>query len=272
MSAVSLLFIGLLLGMKHATETDHLAAVATLVTQESSPRSALRLGALWGLGHTLTLFLFGAIALVLGKTIAPRLEQSLEFCVGLMLIALGADVLRRLIQQRVHFHVHHHGTGAAHIHAHSHQGEGRHEDSLHRHTHSRSRLLYWPHRRPVAARAAVTQSTPPRYRRIQPGGSPIRALAVGMMHGMAGSAALLLLSLQTVHSWQIGVLYIACFGVGSMAGMAILSVVISVPLKLSAGYLSALHRYMSAALGLFSCALGALTAYHIGVVEGLFRT
>ena len=238
MTALSILLVGLLLGMQHATEADHLAAVATLATRQTTLAQALRQGVAWGIGHTLTLMAFGGAVFVLGQAISPSLEQALETAVGIMLIVLGADVLRRLIRERIHFHVHqHHPRGpqdaaTEHVHAHSHAGEGRHELSPHGHAHA-------------------TQL-------------PLRALAVGMMHGLAGSAALVVLSLKAVPSLSLGLGYIAVFGLGSIAGMALLSVVIALPLRWSAGHLVALHRSMTALVGLFSCALGIYTVVEVG--------
>ena len=177
MTALSILAVGLLLGMQHATEVDHLAAVATLATRQSSLTQTLRQGVAWGIGHTLTLVLFGGVVLWLGQAISPRLGQALETAVGIMLVLLGADVLRRLVRDRTHFHVHRHGLRLAHVHAHSHRGEGAHAGSAHRHAH------------------------PQRW--------PVRALAVGMMHGLAGSAALVLLTMQSIASVGLGVGYIA---------------------------------------------------------------
>ncbi len=240
MTALSILLVGLLLGMQHATEADHLAAVATLATRHSSPRQAMRQGVAWGIGHTLTLMLFGGAVFVLGQAISPGLEQALETAVGLMLIVLGLDVLRRLARERIHFHVHRHdGAQHEHVHAHSHAGEDApHERSSHEHAHARR----WP----------------------------LRALAVGMVHGLAGSAALVVLSLQSAPSPAIGLGYIALFGVGSIAGMALLSMAIALPLKLSAGYLLGLHRTMTAAVGVFSCVLGAVMVIEIGYLKSLF--
>lgn len=241
----SVLIIGFLLGIKHATEADHLAAVATLATRESSLGQTMKQGAAWGIGHTFTLMLFGGIVLALGKSIPQTMEQALELAVGVMLVGLGADVLRRVLQQRIHFHVHTHEVGThetgaqktdvRHVHAHGHPRERDHRNSLHRHEH---RL-------------------------------PLRALAIGMMHGMAGSAALILLSLETVQSVTVGLLYIVLFGVGSILGMALLSVAIAVPLKVSTGYLTSLHHGLTGAVGVFSCALGAFMVYRIGFVERL---
>src|SRR6188474_1690343 len=169
MTAVSILVVGLLLGMQHATEADHLAAVATLTTRQNSLARVLRQGIAWGIGHTLTLMLFAGAVLALGQVISPGLEKGLETAVGLMLIVLGADVLRRLWRDRVHFHVHTHAPQPPHVHAHSHRGDGAHADSAHRHEHA---TREWP----------------------------LRALAIGMVHGLAGSAALVVLSLQAVPS------------------------------------------------------------------------
>ena len=235
MTALSILVVGFLLGMQHATEADHLAAVATLATRAATLSQTLRQGVAWGIGHTLTLMLFGGAVFLLGQAISPNLEQALETAVGLMLIVLGADVLRRLVRDRVHFHVHRHEAGTEHVHAHGHRGEGRHERSLHRHAHA----ARWP----------------------------LRALAVGMMHGLAGSAALVVLSLKSAASLSLGLGYIALFGVGSIAGMALLSVVIALPLRLSAGYLVGLHRAMTALVGLFSCALGVAMVIEIGYMK-----
>jgi high-affinity nickel permease len=244
MTVLSILLVGFLLGLKHATETDHLAAVATLVTRQTNYAQTLMQGAAWGLGHTLTLMLVGGTVLLLGKQVPPNLEHALEFGVGLMLIALGADVLRRLVRNRVHFHVHSHASGVRHVHAHAHAEA----DAQAAH---------------AAARAHVETHHDHSHR------LPLRALAVGTMHGLAGSAALVLLSLEAVQSWQMGLVYIAVFGLGSIAGMALLSVAIAVPLRLSARRLGRLHTATSALFGAFSCVLGGYLVVEIGFVRGL---
>jgi hypothetical protein len=265
MTSLSILIVGLLLGMKHATEADHLAAVATLATGQNSLAQTIRQGVAWGIGHTLTLALFGALVLALGKAIPEHMERALELAVGLMLVALGADVLRRLVRQRIHFHVHRHVAGGRHVHAHSHAGEGPHRLSLHRHAHLPSTAR---HGRRTGSAGAVSHSTG-QHQRADGRGLPLRALAVGMMHGMAGTAALILLSVGAVQSFAMGLIYILVFGAGSIIGMALLSVAIAVPLRLSAGYLGWLHKGMTALVGGVSCALGASMVYQIGFVEGL---
>jgi ABC-type nickel/cobalt efflux system permease component RcnA len=231
MTALSILFVGLLLGMQHATEADHLAAVATLATRQTGWRQAWRQGACWGLGHTLTLLAFAGVVLALGRVIPPVVERVLETGVGLMLVLLGADVVRRLWRDRIHFHPHRHespdGPDVVHVHAHSHHGDGVHARSVHDHPH--------------------------------PTGWPLRALAVGIMHGLAGSAALVLMSLQATPTLSLGLAYIALFGLGSIAGMALLSIVIAAPMRLSARHLARLQQVMQAGVGLFSCTLGAFT-------------
>ncbi len=261
MTLLSVLAFGFLLGMKHATEADHLAAVATLATRQGGNRwDALRQGAAWGLGHTLTLMLFGGIVMVMGKSVPPWLEQGLELVVGVMLLLLGADVLRRLWQRRVHFHLHRHEGDVLHVHAHSHAGEG---------LGSRGNV-------PVAegAQFSFVPDRSHAHRGVvheHPHPAPLqgRALLIGMVHGMAGSAALIVLSLGKVGSMTTGLLYILLFGAGSMLGMALLSMVIAVPLHLSGRLLTGLHRGMTAAVGLFSCGLGLWVIYRIGVVDGL---
>jgi len=232
--SISLLLLGFLLGMRHALETDHVAAVASLATRSTSVTDSVRLGAVWGLGHTLTLFVFGSMVLLMDSMIPQRLALGLEFAVGLMLVLLGIDVLWRVMHERVHFHVHRHGNGIRHFHAHLHAGEQGHP-AIHRHHHP--------------DRAAF----------------PLRALFVGLMHGMAGSAALIMLTLQAVDSPWTGMFYIALFGIGSIAGMAALSVVIAVPLR----GLSGLHNGLQVIVGTVTLIVGSMLVYETGIVGGL---
>lgn len=244
MSLFSILIIGFLLGIKHATEVDHLAAMATLAAGRQSLAQTMRQGVAWGIGHTVTLMLFGGIVLLLGKAIPKTLESALELTVGLMLIMLGIDLLRRLIKQKIHFHVHEHAPDVRHVHAHSHEGS----TSI-------------PKRRQAFMRHQADDHQHPHPEKL-----PLRALLVGMMHGLAGTAALILLSLGAVHSMAIGMLYILIFGFGSIVGMAVLSVVVSIPLRFSLGRLAWLHQGISLAFGTFSCLLGVAMVYRIGFV------
>ncbi|MGB5259706.1 MAG: urease accessory protein [Gammaproteobacteria bacterium] len=236
--SISLLLLGFMLGMRHAFEADHVAAVASLASRSSSVRDGLRQGAVWGVGHTLTLFVFGSMVLLMDSMIPERLAQGLEFAVGVMLVLLGIDVLWRVIHERVHFHVHRHDNGTRHFHAHSHSNEQGHP-AIHRHQHP--------------AKDAF----------------PLRALFVGLMHGMAGSAALILLTLQAVDSPWTGMVYIALFGVGSMAGMAVLSFVIAIPLRYSAAGLTGLHNGLRLVIGMATLIVGSQMVYQVVFVGNL---
>lgn len=220
---LSLLFLGFLIGMRHALEADHVAAVASLASKTESFAKTVRMGAAWGLGHTITLFLFGSIVILMDSVMPEKVAFGLEVAVGFMLVYLGVDVLRRVIRDRIHFHSHSHGE-EEHFHAHSHRGESDHNASAHSHTHDQK--------------------------------FPIRALLVGLMHGMAGSAALILLTLETIKSPWMGMLYMLLFGVGSMIGMALLTFVIAIPLRASAQRLTWFHNSLQVVIGLFTVGLG----------------
>jgi len=232
---VSVLLIGFLLGIRHATDPDHLAAVATLAIRHHSLAQSVRQGVAWGIGHTVVLVIGGSIVLAFGSSIPHGIATTLELVVGGLLIALGADVLRRLVRERKHVHVHTHEGGIRHLHVHSHATAERRAAHHHEHTHA--------------------------------GGLPWRALAIGMTHGMAGSAGLIVLSLGAVQSWKTGVAFIALFGAGSIVGMATLSIAIAIPLRITADHLSDLFNGLAAAIGGFSCALGLLIICRIGYLH-----
>lgn len=228
---LSVLFLGLLLGLQHALEADHLAAVASLSAQKTRLRDAARQGVAWGIGHSLTLLILGSTVLLIGVSIGPRLALVLELIVGLMLVALGANVLFRMWKKRIHFHVHQHGA-KTHVHAHSHEPGIPHATDEHRHRH--------------------------------PARIPLRPLIVGMTHGMAGSAALMVLVLGSVQSVWLGLLYILVFGVGSIAGMAALAIAISLPLRWSASRMQWTYQGLVGLLGLFTIGLGVLLMHQTG--------
>jgi ABC-type nickel/cobalt efflux system permease component RcnA len=237
-TVASILALGFLLGMRHALDADHLAAVATLATRSRSFGHTVLQGVAWGTGHALTLMLVGGAVLVLGLVLPARAAHALELAVGVMLVALGADVLYRLWRERVHFHAHRHADGVAHFHAHSHRDEhGPHDPARHEHRHAR--------------------------------GFPGRALLVGMVHGMAGSAALVLLSLEALRSPTWGMAYIAIFGFGSVLGMAALSAVIAVPLRLTSRHLARTYDGLTAAVGLATVMLGCYMLFRTGIGEGI---
>lgn len=231
MSVGTILLFGMFLGVRHALDADHLAAVATLVTRSRSMGNTVLHGLAWGAGHTLTLLLVGGAVLAFDLVLPERAALALEVVVGVMLIGLGADVLRRLWR------------GRAHLHAQRPADSGRRPDALpYRHQDDR-------------------RDPEPRER----GGQfPLRALLVGMVHGMAGSAALILLSLEATRSPAWGVAYIALFGLGSIVGMAALSALIAVPLRLTSHHLARTRSGMTAIIGVATVMLGCHVVYQAG--------
>ena len=222
------LALAILVGMSHALEADHVAAVSSMASRQTNMRQIVRTGAVWGLGHTLTLMLFAGAAIIFGFAISDGLSGILEFVVGVMLVGLGGHLIYRLWRDRVHFHLHTHGADK-HFHAHSHAGEvEQHTESSHDHDH-----------KPF----------------------PVRTLLVGMMHGMAGSAALLVLTASTAPTITSGLLYVVVFGIGSMFGMAGLSAMIAVPITYSARMLTWANRSIQGATGTATMALGLFTMY-----------
>jgi ABC-type nickel/cobalt efflux system permease component RcnA len=221
-----ILGLGFLLGMQHALEADHIAAVSSIAARRSDVGDIVRHGLTWGLGHTLTLFVFAGAALLLGHAIPAVLARPLEIAVGIMLVGLGAHLLWRLWRDRVHFHRHCHHDGRVHLHVHSHSGDSvPHANSAHRHEHG----FRW------------------------------RTLLVGLMHGMAGSAALLVLAVSQASSPAAGLGYVALFGIGSMLGMGALSMAIAVPIAISARWLTWANRSLQGAVGAVTILIGINT-------------
>ena len=221
-----ILGLGFLLGMQHALEADHIAAVSSIAARRSRVSDIVKHGLTWGLGHTLTLFVFAGIAILLGRAIPETVARPIEAAVGIMLIGLGAHVLWRLRCDRVHFHRHGHADGTVHFHAHSHAGDRQpHARAAHAHEHG----FRW------------------------------RTLMVGLMHGMAGSAALLVLAVTQASSPAAGIGYVVLFGIGSMIGMGALSAVIAVPLAVSARFLTVANQGLQLAVGVVTIAIGLAT-------------
>jgi hypothetical protein len=225
--------LGFLLGMQHALEADHIAAVSSIAARRTNVGDIVRHGLTWGLGHTVTLFVFAGAAILFGQAIPEHLSRPLETAVGIMLVGLGSHVLWRLWRDRVHFHQHRHGDGSEHLHLHSHAGDTiPHRRSSHAHYHG----FRW------------------------------KSLLVGLMHGMAGSAALLVLAVTQVADPVYGVLYVLLFGFGSMLGMGALSTVIAVPLVASARWLTWANRGLQGSVGVITIAIGATTIYSTSLV------
>lgn len=233
-STATILGLGFFLGLKHATEADHLAAVSTIVTERKSLLSSAIVGGIWGLGHTISLLIVGFFVLLLNFQVSEQSERMLEFCVGVMLVLLGLNVLRKLFQGgKLHFHAHEHGT-RVHTHPHLHEASEKEEP----HTHHG--LSFSP-----------------------------RALIIGMVHGLAGSAALMLLVLPTIESRPLGLLYIVVFGIGSIGGMMLMSLLVGLPFTLTAFRFNRFNHILQSVAGLVSIGLGLYIMYEKGITEGL---
>jgi len=226
--------LGLLYGIQHATDADHLVAVSTIVSEHKSFKWASFIGAFWGLGHTTTLFLVGLVVIGLRIAIPPRLALGLEFLVALMLVLLGSRILWRSFGvEKIHLHSHAHNP-ETHSHFHVHDSHG--QDHSHAH----------------------------------PFRSMRKPFIVGMVHGLAGSAALMLLVLTTIPSVAAGIVYIVVFGIGSVGGMLLLSGLIGLPFILTAQRFSRVNRWIQVAAGVASLLFGLHLGWDIGFNEGLF--
>jgi ABC-type nickel/cobalt efflux system permease component RcnA len=220
---LSFLALGFLIGLRHALEPDHVAAVVSLSTRGGSLRDQARGGALWGLGHALTLLLLAGGCVAFGLVVPERAGRLLEGAVGLMLVGLGVSVFARLRRGGVHVHGHVHGDGTAHLHAHAHPPQVDHTGDPHEHVHPRPS---W------------------------------RGLGVGAVHGLAGSSALVLLVGSAAQAPLLGLLYVALFGLGASAGMMLLAATLSLPFGTSARRRSGLYRLLCAGAGTASVVLG----------------
>lgn len=226
---LSALLLGFFVGMQHALEPDHLAAVASMISGKTSIKSMIKHGIAWGLGHTSTLLLVSAAVFVAGMGISGVVSRWLEFGVGLMLVGLGGHVIWRLHGERWHIHKHSHGSDQPHLHFHSHHGENA-PHSLLRHDHSHAAL-------------------------------PLRALAVGVMHGMAGSAALIVLTAAAFASLAAALTYVLIFGLGTVAGMALLTAGMAFPMSWSARAINPVYVGLQLAIGVATTSLGFFIVY-----------
>ena len=230
--------LGFSLGLKHATEADHLAAVSAIVSERQSLRESARVGAIWGIGHSASLFLAGLLVIVLGIAIPERLASILEFCVALMIVTLGSRLLYVTLikNQNVHVHTHTH-AGLPHRHLHFHQGQDAHP---------------------------VTQS----HEGAHSGLSRWRTFLVGVVHGLAGSAALTLVVLTEVMqrgSVLLGLSYLVIFGIGSLAGMTIMSGLIGLPFAIGFSYSRKLPQVLQLTAAVASVLFGIV--YGLGIIS-----
>ena len=245
-----ILLFGFFLGMRHATDSDHVVAVTTIVSRQRNIGSAAWTGIFWGIGHSFTLLAIGGAIILFGVVVPERLGMSLEFCVALMLILLGAINLNATfravekVSDAVHQHSHRHGD-FVHNHKHGHEGatHGHDEDAV------------------PPARLDRRFGSSKFYQALRP-------LIIGTVHGLAGSAAVALLVLPIIHDPIWAIAYLLIFGVGTIAGMMLITAAIAVPVSYSTRF-RALHRHLGTAAGVLSVGFGLFLVYQIGFVDGL---
>ncbi len=258
---VSVLLLGFFLGVRHATDPDHVIAVTTIVCRQRSLRGAVWVGGLWGIGHTVTILVVGIAIVGFGVVIPPRLGLGMEFSVAVMLVLLGVltltGVTRRLQEGLAGDH-HRAGTPAAHAHPHAHG------DYVHSHLHGHAPGAHGhPEERTPQARIDRALGRFPAYQAVRP-------VVVGLVHGLAGSAAIALLVLAAIRDPWWAMAYLLVFGLGTIAGMVLITAAIGVPFALTAGRFARINRHLAMASGLLSLGFGLWLAYQLGVVDGLF--
>ena len=236
---IAALGLGIILGIRHSLDPDHVVAVSTIVSEYRNPLRSFWVGISWGLGHTTTLLIIGVVIIALRLTIPERMALLFEFFVGVMLVGLGAQVIYSFRRKKVHQHAHGHQE-AAHEHFHSH---------------------------------AQSQALTPEHHAEHGIGKPFlrkKSYWVGTVHGVAGSAALTLLVLASIESPLAGLAYILLFGLGSVLSMGVMTILIGLPFVFSAGRLPNLNRAIQFGVGTLSIIFGGFLMYQIGFVDGLF--
>ena len=238
---VSLLFLGFLLGVRHATDADHIVAIATIVSRQRNLRGSAMIGAVWGIGHTVTILIVGGAIILFGVVIPPRLGLAMEFSVGIMLILLGVLTLtgmRGVINE------------AASLIQPSRRGS---PDQLgHVHSYGGKAPLAWLDGR--FGRLMIYQW--------------LRPLVIGIVHGLAGSAAVALLVLTLVRDPVWAFTYLLLFGAGTICGMMVITLGLSAPFALTSSALPRINFPLRAAAGLISFVFGLFLIYEIGFAEG----
>jgi high-affinity nickel-transport protein len=255
---LSIIALGFFLGMRHATDPDHVIAVSTIVTREHSIRRSALIGAAWGLGHTVTILAVGTAIILFRITLPPRIGLSMELAVAIMLIFLGLRNLRGLLTwpiqknstgvvSETHAEYHSHGD-YVHLHNHAHG---------HAHPHD-------PQHNPVA--------TLDRWFRRNGVYQLFRPLLVGIVHGLAGSAAIALLVLSTIRSVRWAAVYLGVFGIGTILGMMLITLTLGSTFAYGQKRFARIGEHFATAAGLISFAFGVFIAYQIGFVDGLFTS
>jgi high-affinity nickel permease len=259
---LSIVALGFFLGMRHATDPDHVIAVTTIVSRQRSIRHAAVIGALWGVGHTVTIMAVGSAIILFGLVIPPRVGLTMELSVGLMLILLGvlnlSGMMRWITETLTPMQLGHHAHAHQHAHAHGHG------DYVHTHAHGHD-----PERHGHAEDATPVGWMDRAFGRLGVY-QMVRPFAVGIVHGLAGSAAVALLVLTTIRVPTWAILYLLVFGVGTVAGMMLITAAIAVPFKFSETRFARVNRGLGLASGVISLCFGLFIVYQMGFVNGLF--
>jgi hypothetical protein len=252
---LAIVLLGFFLGMRHATDPDHVVAVTTIVSRERTMLHAALIGAFWGVGHTFTILVVGSAIILFKLTIPPRLGLTMELSVGFMLILLGVLNLTGIMRRAIEWIT----TRGLAPGAHSHMISGR----MMIHTHDDDGEPVLPERQSLF-------SWYPKWGKKLGMFHILRPLTVGIVHGLAGSAAVALLVLTTIHrpSWAIG--YLLVFGLGTIAGMMLITAAIALPFAYSLRHFVRLNQGLGMASGLLSLGFGLFLCYQIGIVDGLF--
>jgi ABC-type nickel/cobalt efflux system permease component RcnA len=239
--ALFVIGLGLILGMRHSTDADHVVAISTIVSKQRSIRNAAFIGSVWGLGHTITIFIVGALIILFGVEIPPRLGLSMEFSVALMLILLGVLNLTGILQKVTSYFT---PTNAGRVIV---SGNG---------IQGSTRMERWLEQ--SVGRFGLYQC--------------LRPLVIGLVHGLAGSAAVALLVLSTIHNPAWATVYLLIFGIGTMIGMMCMTAAIAVPLTFAGDRFGRLSKYLGAASGMVSLCFGSFLVYQLGFLGGLFTS
>jgi hypothetical protein len=250
-----IVMLGFFLGMRHATDPDHVIAITTIVSRQRTIRSAMLIGSVWGVGHTLTIMVVGGAIILFDVVIPPRLGLTMELAVALMLVLLGILNLTGFMQW---IQVNLASAGEPHSHGHSHG------DYFHSHLHGHEPGAHG-HREDRTPQAWLDQRLAwlGLYQTLRP-------FVVGVVHGLAGSAAVALLVLATIPNPVWATAYLLLFGVGTIAGMMLITGAIGAPFAYTAARLVRFNRSLGFVSGLLSLGFGLFLVYQIGFVDGLF--
>ena len=263
--------LGFVLGMRHATDPDHVIAVSTIVSRQRNIRQAGVIGALWGVGHTITIFCVGAAIILFNVVIPPRIGLTMELAVGLMLILLGILNLTGVMQRITHRYTPQHShaapgdDGVVHSHPHRHNG------LVHEHMHGHGPEAHVHLDPDIEADAKARGFFPSLLQRLGLY-QFLRPLAVGLVHGLAGSAAVALLVLAEIRDPRWAIAYLLVFGVGTIAGMMLITMAIGAPFAYTRNRFAPFNRGLGVASGLLSLGFGLFISFQIAITDGLFAS